>query len=65
MAKYKKHEIEISPQLLKKLFEFVKDPKVVAADFVWILDNLVELSRCDETLTLDEYEMIIRKPTVM
>ena len=65
MAKYKKHEIELSPHLLKKLFEFVKDPKVTVADFPWIVENLVELGRCDEMLTLDEYEMIIRKPTVV
>lgn len=65
MAKYKKHEIELSPQLLKKLFELVKDSKIVTGDFIWIIDNIVELSKCDEMLTLDEYELIIRKPTVV
>jgi len=63
--KYKKHEIEMSPHLMKKLFEFVKAPTTEPTDIPWIVSNLVELSKCDETLTLDEYEMVVRKPVVM
>lgn len=62
MAKYKKHEIELSEHLLYKLFEFVKDPKVEQTDFTWIIQNIVELSKCDEMLTLDEFDRITRKP---
>ena len=61
MGKYKQYEIEISPRLLHKLFEYVKaNPN---EDCAYIVENLKWLSKCDETLTLDEYEMAIRKPT--
>ena len=63
MAKYKQYEIEISPRLLLKLFEYVKGNP--AEDCQYIVDNLLELGKCDETLTLDEYEMAIRKPVSM
>lgn len=60
MGKYKQYEIEISPRLLYKLFEYVKANPT--EDCEYIVENLKWLSKCDETLTLDEYEMAIRKP---
>lgn len=65
MKRYYKCEIEMSPHLLKKLFEFVKDPKITAMDFHWIVDNLIELGKCDELLTLDEFELATRKPGIV
>lgn len=64
MNKYKKPEIEVSPQLMKKLFEFVKTQAVTPADFDWIVNNLTWLSKSDELLTVEEYEMITKKPVV-
>jgi hypothetical protein len=60
--KYKKCEIEVSPHLLKKLFEWVREPTVQATDLHWVMTNIINLSSCDELLTLDEFEMIIKKP---
>ena len=60
MAKYKQYEIEVSPRLLAKLFDYVRS--VPAEDYQYILDNLLELGKCSDTLTLDEYELVIRKP---
>lgn len=65
MQKYKTYELELSPILLKKLFEFVKSPAVTPEDFHWITKNLIELSACDDTLTLDEYELITTKPVTL
>lgn len=62
MARYMKVEIEMSPHLVKKLFEHVKTPQVTEGDIPWMVSNLIELSKCDEMLTLDEFEMIIKKP---
>lgn len=64
MTKYKKQEIEVSPQLMKKLFEFVKTQAVTPADFDWIVNNLTWMSKSDELLTIEEYDMIIKKPVV-
>lgn len=64
MAKYKKPEIELSPHLLKKLFEHVKSAAVTEADISWMIDNLVYLSKCDEMLTLEEFDIIVKKPTM-
>lgn len=60
MAKYKTYEIELSPKLLSKLFDFVKAN--ANQDHQYIIDTLCELSYCDDTLTLDEYDMIVTKP---
>lgn len=65
MSKYKKCEIEVSPHLLKKLFEFVRDPKFQPTDMNWLIANIIEINMCDELLTLDEFEMITRKPTTV
>lgn len=64
MGKYKRREIEVSPMLLTKLLEYVKDTKVAAGDIVYIVDNLVDLSRCDDCLTLDEFDKIIKRPAL-
>lgn len=61
MARYMKVEIEMSPHLVKKLFEHVKSPQVTEGDIPWMVSNLIELSKCDEMLTLDEFEMITKK----
>jgi hypothetical protein len=65
VTKYKTYEIELSPALLKKLFEFVKSTAITQEDFHWITQNLIELSYCDDTLTMDEYELAIKKPVTM
>ena len=61
MSKYKQYEIEISPRLLSKLFDYVKANP--AEDHQYIIDNLKWLSKSDEMLTLDEYDLAIRKST--
>lgn len=58
--KYKTYEIEVSPRLLESLFDYVRANPTV--DCKYIIANLIDLSRCDDTLTMDEYEMIITKP---
>lgn len=61
---YKFVEIEVSPKLMKKLLEHVKDPKVTQDHINYMIDNLLWLSKHDECLTLDEYEVITEKPIV-
>ena len=63
LSKYRTYEFELSPKLLHKLFEFVKANPT--EDCQYIIDNLIELSRCDDTLTLDEFELIVTKPVVV
>ena len=57
--RYKTYEIELSPKLLEKLFEYVRANPTL--DCKYIIDNLIHLSKCDDTLTMDEYDMIITK----
>jgi hypothetical protein len=57
-------EIELTPQLMKKLFEFVKDPKITATDFDWLVNNLAWMSKDVDPLTIEEFEHITKKPTV-
>ena len=64
MSKYKRMEIEVTPQLMKKLFEFVKDPKITAADFDWLVNNLAWMSKDIDPLTIEEFEHITKKPVV-
>jgi len=64
MSKYKRMEIELTPQLMKKLFEFVKDPKITATDFDWLVNNLAWMSKDVDPLTIEEFEHITKKPTV-
>lgn len=59
-SKYKTYEFELSPKLLAKLFDFIRANP--GEDYQYIINNLIELSHCDDTLTLDEFEMIITKP---
>jgi transposase len=61
---YKFIEIEVSPKLMRKLLEHTKDPKVTQEHINYILDNLLWLSKHDECLTLDEFEVITEKPIV-
>lgn len=65
MSKYKRMEIEVTPQLMKKLFEFVKTTTVTPADFDWIVNNLAWMSKDIDPLTIEEYEHIIKKPVVV
>jgi hypothetical protein len=65
MSKYKRMEIELTPQLMKKLFEFVKDPKITATDFDWLVNNLAWMSKDVDPLTIEEFEHITKKPTVI
>lgn len=64
MSKYKRMEIEVTPQLMKKLFEFVKESTTTSADFDWIVNNLAWMSKDVDPLTIEEYEHIIKKPVV-
>jgi hypothetical protein len=59
MGKWKRCEIEITPVLLQKLFEYVKTATPEATNTV--MENLKALSKSDETLTIEEYEHIITK----
>lgn len=61
---YKFVEIEVSPKLMKKLLEHAKDPNVTQDHINYMMDNLLWLSKHDECLTLDEYEVITEKPIV-
>lgn len=62
MKRYKKPEIEMSPQLIYKLFEYVKRPEATMDDIKTIVNNLTELSKCDEMLTIEEFELAVQKP---
>ncbi len=62
---YKFIEIELSPKLIKKLFEHIKDPKVTQDHINYIVENLKALAKHDECLTLDEFDVITEKPIVM
>jgi hypothetical protein len=50
---------------MKKLFEFVKAPAVTPSDFDWIVNNLAWMSKGDVLLTVEEFEQITKKPTVV
>jgi hypothetical protein len=50
---------------MKKLFEFVKDPKITATDFDWLVNNLAWMSKDTDPLTIEEFEHITKKPTVV
>lgn len=65
MAKYKRMEIEVTPQLMKKLFEFIKNPAITESDFDWLVNNLAWMSDEVEPLTIEEFEHITKKPTVI
>ena len=64
MGKYKQHEIELSPRLLHKIFEYVKANPSENCEY--IIENLKWMAKtADEMLTLDEYELAVRKPVSM
>lgn len=64
MHKYKKPEIELTPHLLQKLFEYVKQSTTTAEDIAGVMTNLNWLSKCDEVLGLEEFDLAIQKPPV-
>jgi hypothetical protein len=59
MNKWKRCEIELTPVLLQKLFEYSKTATPEAINVV--MENLKTLSKSDETLTIEEYDHIIKK----
>jgi hypothetical protein len=59
MNKWKRCEIELTPVLLQKLFEYAKTATPEAINVV--MENLKTLSKSDETLTIEEYDHIIKK----
>lgn len=59
MGKWKRCEIELTPALLQKLFEFAKTATPESINTV--MDNLKTLSKSDETLTVEEYDYIITR----
>lgn len=66
MSRYKKSEIRVSPHLMKKLFETIKDPAITPADFDWMINNLTWMSKEEDVLlTIEEFDIISKKPTVM
>jgi hypothetical protein len=61
MGKYKRIEIELTPMLLKKVLEHVKD--ATPQDIETIIANFIDLSYCDHTLTLEDFELVTKKST--
>ena len=61
MGKWKRCEIEVTPALLQKLFEYVKTATPESVNTV--LDNLKTLSKSDEVLTVEEYDHIVTRIT--
>jgi len=59
MGKWKRCEIELTPALIKKLLEYAKT--ATPEDVNIVVDNLTHLSKSDDTLTTEEYEVIITK----
>jgi hypothetical protein len=59
MSKWKRCEIELTPALMKKLLEYAKTAAPENIDL--IVENLTHLSKSDDTLTIEEYEVIITK----
>ena len=62
---YRFVEIEVSPKLMRKLLEHVKEPSITQDHINYIMDNLLRLTKHDECLTLDEFEVITEKPMAM
>lgn len=65
MGKWKRCELIVTPTLLKKLFEYVKDPQVTLTEVDNIIENLVYLGKSGDTLTLEEYDHAVKKSTVV
>ena len=61
MGKYKRIEIELTPMLLKKVLEHVKT--ATPQDIETIIANFIELSCCDDTLTIEEFDLVTKKST--
>lgn len=64
MAKYKRYEIELTPKLMKRLLEYSRMPTTTPEELDRIVENLCELSKSDETLTIEEYDHIIAKKSL-
>lgn len=65
MGKLKRHEIELTPKLMKRLLEYVRTPGVPVEELDTIVDNLSMLSKSFDPVTIEEYEMIVKKPTAV
>lgn len=64
MARYKKIEIEMTPLLLKKVLEYVKENNTIQ-DIETVVANFIELSRADDLLTIEEFDLVTRKSSSM
>lgn len=65
MGKLKRHEIELTPKLLKRLLEYVRSPNVGVEELDTIIDNLCQLTKSFDPITVEEYDMIVKKPTAV
>lgn len=65
MAKLKRHEIELTPKLLKRLFEYVRMPSVGAEELDSIVSNLSMLTKSFDPVTVEEFDLIVTKPTAV
>ncbi len=64
MGKYKRYEIELTPKLLKRLMEYSRMPTTTVEELDKIVENLCELSKGDETLTIEEFDHITGKKSI-
>ena len=60
MGKNKKPEIELSVPLLIRLFEFVREGARTDVEIHKMVENLIECSKYDHLLTMDEYDKIVK-----
>lgn len=64
MPRYKKIELEMTPLLLKKVLEYVKENNSIQ-DIETVVANFIELSKCDDLLTIEEYDLVTRKSSAI
>lgn len=62
MTKLKRHEIELTPKLLKRLLEHVRNPNVGVEELDSIIENLCVLTKSFDPITVEEFDLIIKKP---
>jgi hypothetical protein len=62
MGKYKRVELEMTPHLLKKVLEWAKTS--TPEDIETAISNFIELSKSDDTLTIEEFDLVTSKSMV-
>lgn len=62
MGKYKRVEIEMTTHLLRKVLEWARTS--TPEDVEIIVANFIELSKCDDTLTIEEFDLVTSKSMV-